>query len=218
MSELRVERRLVQGPERVFEAFQSPFSLRRWYGAPRGCYRTGAEGQVVPGESFRVNLLDARGRAFAQHGRLLEVDAERGLVLEMSWEGGGMGPETTRASILLRAVEGGTHLEVRQGPFLSQEALEAHRDYWETSLERLARVVAGEPVPCFEEFWDESKGFTDPLGVAAYGVLVGLREAGAAEEVIARVEDTLYAHLGRLSPELADVLGAVLRARMNDAP
>jgi uncharacterized protein YndB with AHSA1/START domain len=216
MSELILERRLAQGPEQVFEAFESPFALRRWYGAPRGCHRTGAEGQVAPGESFRVNLVDARGVPFAQRGQLLEVVPGGGLVLEMSWEGGGMSPETTRASIVLSPDGGGTRIEVRQGPFSSHESLEAHRDYWEVSLERLARVVAGEPVPCFEEFWDESNGFSGPLGLAAYGVLAGLREAGATPEVLAQVEETLYAHLGRLSPQTADVLGAVLRSRLNE--
>jgi hypothetical protein len=71
-------------------------------------------------------------------------------------------------------------------------------------------------VPCFEEFWEESRGFIEPLGIAAYTVLAGLREAGAASEVISQLEETLYAWLPRVPEETAAVLGAVLRARLKD--
>jgi uncharacterized protein YndB with AHSA1/START domain len=217
MSELATEVFVPRTPVEVFTAFEDAFSLRRWYGAPPGCHRTGSDGSVAPGESFRVELVDAQGAPFAQVGRILEVDPGHGLELEMAWEGGTLGQETTRASIFLRPVDGGTRVEVRQGPFSCPAGLDAHRDYWQANLGRLARVATGEPVPCFEEFWDESLGFVEPLGMAAYTVLAGLREAGAAPEVIAQVEETLYAHLARLPEETAEALGAVLRERLRDA-
>jgi uncharacterized protein YndB with AHSA1/START domain len=217
MRELSVNLFVAQPPERVFAAFADPFQVRRWYGAPPGCHRTGADGEVAPGEQFRVNLLDAKGAPFAQTGTILAVEPGESLELEMAWEGGDLGQEATRASIALRPVDGGTRLEVRQGPFSSRVALEAHRAYWEFALGRLARVSAGEAVPCFEEFWEESRGFVGPLAAAAYTVLAGLRESGAPPEAVAQVEETLYAHLARLPKETSEVLGAVLRARLNDA-
>jgi uncharacterized protein YndB with AHSA1/START domain len=217
MSELAVELWVAQPPEKVFEAFADPFRVRRWYGAPPGCHRTGADGEVAPGESFRVSLIDAKGAPFAQIGSILSVEPGEGLELEMAWEGGDLGRETTRASIALRPVDDGTRIEVRQGPFSSPEAQEAHRVYWEFALGRLARVASGEAVPCFEEFWEESRGFLGPLGLAAYSVLACMREAGASPEAITQVEETLYTHLARLPQETAEVLGAVLRARLNDA-
>ena len=216
MSGLTVELFVAQPVERIFEAFADPFQVRRWYGAPPGCHRTSGSGEVAPGEPFRVNLIDAQGAAFAQTGSILAVEPGERLELEMAWEGGNLGRETTRASITLRPVEGGTRLEVLQGPFASHEALEAHRAYWECALGRLARVSSGEAVPCFEEFWEESRGFTGPLGAAAYTVLAGLRESGAAPELLSRVEETLYTHLARVPSETAEVLGAVLRARLKD--
>lgn len=216
MSELAIDIGVAQPPEVVFSAFTDAFRLRRWYGAPPGCHRTGASGDVSPGESFRVTLIDAEDAPFTQRGRILSVEPGESLVLEMAWEGGGFERETTRASISLRPVDGGTRVEVRHGPFSSPAALEAHRAYWQANLGRLARVAAGEAVPCFEEFWEESLGFADPLGVAAYTVLAGLREAGAAPETLAQIEETLYVHLARLPEETAEVLGAVLRARLKD--
>jgi uncharacterized protein YndB with AHSA1/START domain len=167
------------------------------------------------GDSFRVNLLDVKGAPLALTGRVLAVKPGEVLWMQLAWDGGNFGPETTRASIILNADNGGTRIEIRQGPFLSPESHEAHRAYWEANVARLLRVVSGEAVPCFEEFWEESSGFVDPLGMAAYAVLAGMREAGAAPETLAQLEETLYSHLPRVSEETAKVLGAVLRARLN---
>ena len=38
--------------------------------------------------------------------------------------------------------------------------------------------------------------------------------AGAAPETLAQLEETLYAHFARLPEETANMLGAVLRARL----
>jgi uncharacterized protein YndB with AHSA1/START domain len=214
MSELAMDRWVAQAPHQVIQAIDDPFRLRRWYGAPPGCVRLGEEGGEDVGEPFRVNLLDAKGNPFAQTGRLLAVHPGEGLTMEMGWDGGDLGRETTRVSLRVRPADGGTRIEVRQGPFSSQESLEAHRAYWEAALGRLARVVSGEAVPCFEEFWEESSGFVEPLGMAAYAVLAGMREAGAAPETLAQLEETLYTHLARLPEETAMVLGAVLRERL----
>ncbi|HYI00012.1 SRPBCC domain-containing protein [Hyalangium sp.] len=217
MSELVMKVRMAQTLEQISAAFEDPFLLRRWYGAPPGCHRLGGAGSLAPGEAFQVQLIDAEGTPFTQLGRVLSVTPGEGFEMELGWEGGQLGREVTRASMTLRAVEGVTYLELRQGPFSSQEALEAHQAYWEACLGRLARVASGEAVPCFEEFWEESHGFVEPLGMAAYTVLAGLREAGAAPEVIAQVEEALYAHLARVPEEIAGVLGAVLRGRLKEA-
>lgn len=214
MSELTMDVWVARSPPVVFEAIKDPFLLRRWYGAPPGAVRLGETGGDEQGEPFRVNLLDEYGESFAQTGRLLEVLPDEGIVLELRWEGGNLGYETTRASLMLRAQDDGTRIELRQGPFASPETLEAHRAYWETCLGRLVRVASGEAVPCFEECWEESSGFVEPLGQAAYTVLAGMREAGAPPETLAQLEETLYTHLARLPEDTARVLGAVLRERL----
>ncbi|HVG58212.1 MAG TPA: SRPBCC domain-containing protein [Hyalangium sp.] len=214
MSELMMAVEFAQPPDRIFEAFEDPFQTRRWYGAPAGCQRVTADDSPQLGETFRVHLIDARGAPFAQVGRILSVEPAKSLEMEMSWEGRDFGQETTRVSMTFHPLGSGTRLEVRQGPFSTPEELEVHREYWETCLGRLARVASGEAMPCFEEFWEESQGFTGPLGAAAYAVLAGMREAGAAPEVIAQVEDALYTHLARLPEDTAGVLGSVLRARV----
>lgn len=215
MSELAMDWWVAQSPERVFAAIEDPLQMRRWYGAPPGGQRLGEEGDAGAGEPFRVNLLDAKGRPRVQMGRILKVyPAGRGLLMELSWDGGDFGSETTRVSIGLEPSGDGTHIEVRQGPFSSPEVQEAYRAYWEVNVGRLLRVVSGEAVPCFEEFWEESEGFADPLGMAAYTVLVGMREAGASPEALAQLEETLYTHLARVPEDTARVLAAVLRARL----
>jgi len=217
MSELLLEVRVAQALDNVFAAFDDPFRLRRWFGAPPGSYRTGGDGTMAPDEPFQVNLVDAQGVPFALVCRILSVVPGEGFEMEMAWKGGSLGREATRASITLRAIEGGTQIHIRQGPFSSPELLDANWAYWEHCLARLARVASGEAVPCFEEFWEESLGFDEPLGMAAYTVLAGMREAGAPPEVIAQVEDALYTHLTRVADDTTDVLAAVLRARLKEA-
>lgn len=217
MSELSLEMWLPKAPDEVFRmAFDSGIRLRRWYGAPPGCHRTGGDNATEPGEPFRMDLLDSDGTPFVQEGRMFQVEEGQGLMFEMRWKGGPMDGARALATLSLHPAEGGTRFEVRQGPFSSPEMLEAHHAYWQANLQRLARVIAGEAVPCFEEFWEESRGFIEPLGIAAYTVLAALREAGAPAEVIAQTEEALYAHLPRLPEETSGVLGAVLRARLKD--
>ncbi|RKH60727.1 SRPBCC family protein [Corallococcus aberystwythensis] len=214
MSELKLEWKLPAPPDAVFPAFAQPALIRRWFGAPPGCHRTHAPDPGALGQPYRVGLRDAAGRVFSQVGCIVEVDPGRFLALEMDWEGGPVPPGRTRAELTFHAGEGGTRLELRQGPFADDAARDAHLAYWEACLGRLERVVAGEAVPCFEEFWEESRGYVGPLAVAAYAVLAGLREAGAAKEAVAQVEDLLYTHLPRLREDTADVLGAVLQSRV----
>ncbi|HEX5746711.1 MAG TPA: SRPBCC domain-containing protein [Archangium sp.] len=214
MSELTMEWWVAQSLERVFAAIEDPLLMRRWYGAPPGGQRLGEEGDVEAGEPFQVNVLDAKGAPRVQKGCILEVFPGRGLLMELSWDGGEYGTGTTRVSLVLEPSGEGTRIEVRQGPFPSPEAQDAYRAYWEVNVGRLMRVASGEAVPCFEEFWEESGGFAEPLGLAAYTVLVGMREAGVPPETLAQVEETLYTHLARLPEDTASVLGAVLRARL----
>ncbi|NBD10021.1 SRPBCC family protein [Corallococcus silvisoli] len=214
MSDLRMEWKLPAPPDQVFPAFERPALIRRWFGAPPGCHRTHAPDPGALGQPYRVGLRDAAGRAFTQVGCIMAVEPGQSLELEMDWEGGPVPPGRTRAVLTFHPEEGGTRLELRQGPFADDAARDAHRGYWEACLGRLARVVGGEPVPCFEEFWEESRGYVGPLAVAAYAVLAGLREAGAPKEEVARVEEVLYAHLSRLPEDTAAALGAVLQSRV----
>lgn len=217
MSELVLEIQLAHPLDTIVAAFEDPFRLRRWFDAPPGCYRTGGEAAKALEEPIRIHLVDAKGTPFAQTVRILSAVSPQGLELEMAWEGGGMDGQVTHAAITFEAIEGGTRLHLRQGPFSLPEALDAHRAYWEHCFARLARIASGEAVPCFEEFWEESRGFDEPLGFAAYTVLAGMREAGAPAEVIAQVEEALYSHLPRLSDETAGALAAVLRSRLKEA-
>ncbi len=220
MSELAMEWRVDRSPKQVFEAIADPFQMRRWYGAPPGGMRLGEEGDEADETLFRVNVLDEKGAPLVQTGRVLEVGTDRGFQMELTWDGGDYGRETTRVTLILHTAEAGagTRIELRQGPFSSPEVQEAYRAYWEANVGRLLRVVSGEAVPCFEEFWEESSGFVDPLGMAAHAVLAGMREAGAAPETLAQLEETLYTHLTRLPEETARVLGAVLRERLKGIP
>lgn len=209
-----MEHRLAHPPEAVFAACSEPELARRWWGAPPGYRRVGTAGTLAPGAKFRMDIRGPGGERVVLIGQLRDVVPGRALTMATRWSGGPLDGRTTTLTLTFEPDGAGTRLALRQGPFDDPRLLEGHRAYWAHTFARLERVLAGEVIPCFEELRDESRAFQDPLGVAAYAVLAGLRGAGAPAEAIAAVEATLYAHLPDLPEETCDLLADVLRARL----
>ena len=129
---------LAAPPARVFRALSSAevtswwirpgvFDTREWTGdvRPRGRWRSGGE---------------ARGRPYALEGEFLEVDGPRTLV--HTWQGAGAQGAPTTVTYRLEDLGAGTRLTLTHAGFASPEACESHRAGWETSLQRLADVLA----------------------------------------------------------------------------
>lgn len=211
---LLLERSFPHPLPRVFAACAEPGEARRWWGAPAGWRRVGAEGELAPGARFRMQVRGPAGERGVLVGTLREITPPVSLAIALRWSGGPLDGRATVVVLTFRAEEGGTALALRQGPFDDEPTRAAHRAFWEAGLDRLARLLAGEPTPCFEDLLDESRAFRDPLGVAAYAVLAGLRGAGAPGETIDAVERALYAHLPDLPPDAHGMLADVLRARL----
>jgi hypothetical protein len=65
MNELAMEVWVPKAPEELFRlAFDDGLRLRRWYGAPPGCFRTGGEIASGPGDTYRVALTSPTGCMF----------------------------------------------------------------------------------------------------------------------------------------------------------
>ncbi len=215
MNELVLAHHFAHPLAEVFQACTEPEQARRWWGAPPGYRRVGTTGTLAPGAKFRMDIRGATGERVVLIGQLREVTQDRSLTVATRWSGGPLDGRTTTVVLTFAAEGAGTRLDLRHGPFDEDRLLEGHRAYWQHAFGRLARVLAGETLPCFEELLEESRAFQDPLGVAAYAVLAGLRAAGAPAETIAQVEATLYTHLAALSAEPYGMLADVLRARLS---
>lgn len=192
---------LAGSPDDVVRAFTDPFRFRRWYAGPPGAVRVGAEGSL---DAFTIRFVDDAGRPFLQRGRIVELGPAR-IVVESRWTGGGLPRAKSRAVLTLGRSGKKTHLAVRVPKALAP--------LWRANTGRLARLLAGEAPPCFEELADEAHGFEGVLGAAAWAVLAGMREGGASPRELARVEDALYTHLARAPEETQALLRAVLQSR-----
>jgi uncharacterized protein YndB with AHSA1/START domain len=214
VSDLVYERDLPHPPEALFAALADPHAARRWYGAPPGCHRTGIAGAFAPGSQYRMDVMGPGGERFSQVGALVGMVPGRQVTVATRWDGGPLAGAQTQATMAFAPIPGGTRVTVTEGPLPEADRRDGHRAYWAACLDRLGRLLDGAGASCIEDFETEASAYPDPLGLAAYVVLAGMREAGAPAEAIADVEERLYTHLGALDDETAGLLGSVLRKRL----
>ena len=130
-------------PERVFQALASDeicawwvrpgvFDTREWSGEPRvgGRWRAAGIGN---------------GRPYAIEGEFLEVDPPRKLA--HSWHVVGAPGAPTTVTYRLEPLDGGTRITLRHFGFVVPEVCNNTCIGWETSLERLAEILATKRAP-----------------------------------------------------------------------
>jgi uncharacterized protein YndB with AHSA1/START domain len=130
-------------PEAIWDAITNPeWSVRYGYGARN-------EYELQPGGSY-IGRSSPELRAVGMpevvvDGEVIEADPPRRLV--HTWRGvGAPGAPTTVACDLLE-IAGGTRVRLRHWGFASREACAGFGLGWQTSLERLAEVLAADPRP-----------------------------------------------------------------------
>ena len=125
-------------PERVFGAIASD-EITKWWVRP-GIFDTRDwTGDVRKGGRWHAAGM-TRGQPYVQEGEFLEVESPRRLV--HTWDGAGQpGRPGDRRR---RPLDSGTRLTLRHAGFASRERCNAFALGWETSLERLAEVLAPE--------------------------------------------------------------------------
>src|SRR4029453_8982911 len=127
-------------PERVFGAIASD-EITRWWVRP-GIFDTRDwTGDVRRGGRWRAAGM-TRGQPYAQGGEFLEVEPPRRLV--HTWGGAGKPGRPSTVTYVLERIESGTRLTLRHAGFASREMCNAFALGWESSLERLAEVLAPE--------------------------------------------------------------------------
>jgi len=125
-------------PERVFQAISSD-EITGWWMRP-GVFDTREwTGDLRAGGRWRAAGV-TRGQPYVQEGEFLEIDSPRRLV--HSWDRAGTPDVPSAVTYLLEPVEGGTRLTLRHTGFASRDMCQSFAFGWETSLERLAEVLA----------------------------------------------------------------------------
>jgi uncharacterized protein YndB with AHSA1/START domain len=125
-------------PDRVFRALTSG-EITAWWVRP-GVFDTREwSGDVRVGGRWRAAGL-SRGQPYVQEGEFLEIEPPHKLI--HTWGGAGKPDMPSTVTYLLEPFERGTRLTIRQTGFVSRDVCNAFALGWETSLNRLAEILA----------------------------------------------------------------------------
>jgi uncharacterized protein YndB with AHSA1/START domain len=134
---------IAASPERVFRALTCG-EICDWWVRP-GVFDTREwTGDVRVGGRWRASGM-GNGRPYVLEGEFLEVDPPRKLV--HTWQGVGAPGAPTTVSYMLEPLAGGTRLTLRHSGIVAPEMGSNICVGWETSLERLAELLATERPP-----------------------------------------------------------------------
>ena len=128
-------------PERVFRALASN-EVCAWWVRP-GVFDT-RTGEVRLGGRWRAAGV-GNGRPYTIEGEFLEVDPPRKLA--HSWHVVGAPGAPTTVTYRLEPLDGGTRITLRHFGFVVPEVCNNTCIGWETSLERLAEILATKRAP-----------------------------------------------------------------------
>jgi uncharacterized protein YndB with AHSA1/START domain len=127
-------------PERVFGAIASA-EITKWWARPGVFDTRDWVGDVRRGGRWKAAGM-TRGQPYVQEGEFLEVEPPRWLV--HTWDGAGKPGLPSTVAYVLERIDRGTRLTLRHAGFASRDMCNAFALGWETSLERLAEVLAAE--------------------------------------------------------------------------
>jgi uncharacterized protein YndB with AHSA1/START domain len=138
-----VRAEIAAPPDRVFRALASQ-EVVHWWVRPGVFNTTEWTADVRVGGRWRGSGL-FRGEPYVIEGEFLEVDPPGKLV--HTWHGVGAPGAPTTVACVLEGIDGGTRVKLRHSGFTSREACANFGVGWETSLERLAEIMATEHQP-----------------------------------------------------------------------
>jgi uncharacterized protein YndB with AHSA1/START domain len=140
--ELRIERLIAALPDRVFQYWTDPKLFMSWWG-PEGMTSAAQTLEVRPGGTWRTTMSAPDGKNMTVGGVYRTVEAPHRLVFTWAWEDekGARGFET-EVTVTFAAAPGGTKLVILQKEFESIEARDQHGWGWNSTLDKLTRVIA----------------------------------------------------------------------------
>jgi glutathione S-transferase len=141
---LVLTRHFKASPARVFAAFTEKPLMQAWYGPEsHSCPRCEVDARV--GGKYRIELHSAAGSVNVVSGEFREIQPPERLVYTWGWlRGAGRSPDTL-VTITFRERDGGTDLRLEQTGFLTAEDRDAHGHGWNSTLNSLDALLAGNP-------------------------------------------------------------------------
>lgn len=137
---LNLECTVPSPPETTFLLLTEPARLAEWWG-PHGFRIPEVDINLVAGGRYRFRMAPPEGEPFHLSGKFLEIDPPWRLVYTFAWEEPAPDDTETVVDLSLASTGTGTRVVLSQGPFLTEERLELHRNGWSDSFEKLARAA-----------------------------------------------------------------------------
>ncbi len=122
---------------RVFEAWNRPEHLSRWWG-PRGFTLAACELEFRPGGTFRFVMRGPDGLSWPFDGTYMEIVSPERIVFTGTLDG-----ERIPTTVTFVGRGGKTALVVRQAIPSNPDYARGQKQGWTESLERLAELLAG---------------------------------------------------------------------------
>lgn len=133
---LTLSRDLYVPRELVFEVWTQPEHLAEWY-SPGPDFDRNAEVDPRVGGAYRLCWRDADGIEYRQTGNYELLQPPARLVYSASIEPAAAGPTTTRVSVTLTDLGGGTRIDVEERGLPDARHREARARHWALLLDNL---------------------------------------------------------------------------------
>ncbi|MEQ8897524.1 MAG: SRPBCC family protein [Roseovarius sp.] len=132
---LTVERVIDASPERLFDAWLDPETMKRFI-CPGATTVPSASSDAHEGGRFEV-MMRVDGKDLPHTGTYKEIDRPNRLVF--TWESHAS-RDDSEVTLTFTPGSGGTHVTLTQIRFLSEDQREGHRKGWTSILEKLAAL------------------------------------------------------------------------------
>lgn len=141
-ADLKLERHIDQTPEACFDLWADHEQVAQWWGPKDDAglpFKATVEAwSMTPGERWVITMAAPDGIAFAQSGKMLEVERPHLLRFTFAWiEDEKRGPET-EIRVTFEPDGSGTRLTFEQLGFADKATRDGHVQGWQECLDRLA--------------------------------------------------------------------------------
>ena len=136
---VRMERVFDADIDRVFRAFTVPAEVVRWWG-PMNVRTSVAEIDLRVGGECRW-VMHPEGQTAVLHGRIVDLDPPRLLVMTNRWDGQ---TQDSLVTLRLTSVPTGTHLELIHQRLPAEEDPRQYQQGWDAALASLTRYLSKE--------------------------------------------------------------------------
>jgi len=121
--------------EKVFKAWTTPESLKKWFMADEGVLVKKATVELYVGGAYRIDVMFPGNDSTSINGEFLKVIIPN--LLEYTWLTPVLNGKTTKVDVAFKDLEQGSKIYLSHGEFENEDQMKLHIDGWKGCLSRL---------------------------------------------------------------------------------